>query len=391
MSAATLPQLLHRNAVRMRMAPAFRLKHHGIWQTLSWAGFAELVAEFAAGLAANGVGRGARVAVLGENRPRLYAALLAAQSLGGAGVPLHPDAEGDELALVLRDAGAAVVMVQAIEQAERVRSIMPALPSLRMVICDDVRGLRGQDSWLRAFDAVMAEGRAFAAEHPGFFADTVNRGDPDSAALLLYPRDGRRASLLSHRQLLAAAAGVAEREVVRPRDDAFCYLPMNEIGDAVYSLALALLIGFACNCPDAPHTVLRDLREIGPNILLAPPRIWISLARLQEARGSAATPLKRRAFGWFRRIAEEVELRREAGVAIAPVLRLARWVGEVGVGRPLRDQLGLSRLRWAHTGGEPLPTDIERQFRALGIDLRRDGLLLSGVGALHQPKVTAHA
>ena len=382
MNANTLPRLLLRNAAENPAAPAFRLKHRGIWQTLTWSDMGALVGDFMLGLVANGIKRGARVAVLGDNRPRLYAALLAAQGLGGAGVPIDPDAEPAEIAPLLRDAGVSAIVVQDQEQFGKLLAAWETLPEPLLIVCETLTG--EQQAGVLAFDAVAAAGRRHREGHPCAVQEAIGAGRSEDAALLL-----SGVAHVSHRRLLAEASAIAAAENVRPGDNAFCYLPMATIGDAVYSLALGLMVGFTCNCPEAPHTVLRDLREIGPDMLLAPPPLWSHLARSIERRAQAATSFKRRVLGRCRKVSMEAERRREAGANLPVALRIADWLADVAVNRPIRDQIGLSRLRWVHVGAGKLDPALLREFRALGVDLRRDESEWGDVAV--QPEETAHA
>jgi long-chain acyl-CoA synthetase len=365
-AATTLPRLLHRNAASFAKRPALREKRGGIWQALSWSEYAALVTRFAAGLAAAGFGRGDKLAVIGENRPRLYAALLAAQSLGGAGVPLWPDAEPDWIARVLDHAGVSVVVAEDAEQVEKLVAIKDRLPSLALVVHAASHGMRQPDyPWLKSFEAVTAAGVDTAA---------MELSQPGELALLLYGTAAGgaiRGVMLSHTNLLAAAEALLTVEDVRETDEVLAWLPMAWFGDALVSQALALAVGFTCNCPEGPETARRDLREIGPTTLVAPARIWENTLADIATRAAQASRLKRALFAHFRALAERAERCREAGEHIPLTLRLGLAFGEVLVYAPVRDQVGLRRLRWANTGGEPLAPHVLRFFRAFGIDLKQ--------------------
>ena len=279
-AATTLPRLLHRNAARFATRPALREKRGGIWQVLNWSDYAVLVSRLAAGLAAHGFGRGDRLAVIGDNRPRLYAAMLAAQSLGGAAVPLWPDAEPDWIAQVLNHAGVSIVIAEDAEQVEKIGAVKDRMPGLRLVVQTTAHGMRQPEyDWLKSFETVADAG-----------AGVTERSEPDEIALLLYGNDPGgevRGVTLSHADLVAAAEALMATEDIRQTDETLAWLPMAWFGDALTSQALALSVGFTCNCPEHPETARRDLREIGPTILIAPPRIWEStLADIEFARGS---------------------------------------------------------------------------------------------------------
>jgi long-chain acyl-CoA synthetase len=162
---------------------------------------------------------------------------------------------------------------------------------------------------------------------------------------------------------------------------------MAWFGDVLTSEALALSIGFTCNCPEKPETARRDLREIGPSILVAPPYIWENTLADIEARASQATGLKSMLFTGFRAIAERAEQYRQAGANIPLLLQVKRALGEALVYAPMRDQIGLRRLRWASTGGEPLAPRVLHSFRALGVNLNQSKDI-ELTGAVREP---AHA
>jgi long-chain acyl-CoA synthetase len=177
--------------------------------------------------------------------------------------------------------------------------------------------------------------------------------------------------MLSHANLLSSAQGFVAAEDIRLTDDLLCYLPMAWIGDSLFSLVLTLLVGFTCNCPERPQTVQRDLRELGPTIAIAPPRIWENMLTQLRVRAADATPLKHRLFEFFRAHAERAEQLKGEGKSVSPIARLGLSLGEALVYAPVRDQLGLRRARWVYTGGAPLGPDTFRFFRAFGVNLKQ--------------------
>jgi long-chain acyl-CoA synthetase len=391
----TLLRLLRRNARDHAGRPAIREKNRGIWHSLTWAQYWEEVRAFALGLAAHGFRRGDKLSVIGDNRPRLYAAQLAAQSLGGVAVPVYQDSIAAELAYVLDHAEVSVIVAEDQEQADKVLSLQQRLPHLRLVVYDDPRGLRHyQEPLLKSFDAVGAAGREFGADHPGYVEAEIDKGTPQDLALFSYTSGTTghpKGVMLSHANLLCAAEAFATAEDVRPGDDMLCYLPMAWIGDSLLSLVLHLLVGFTANCPERPDTVQRDLRELGPTIGIAPPRIWENMLTSVRIRAADATPVKRWIFGFFQRRAERAELIKAEDRKPGPATRLGLALGEFLVYGPVRDQLGLRRARWFYTGGAPLGPETFRFFRSLGVNLKQvwGATELSGLAAL-QPDGAAN-
>jgi long-chain acyl-CoA synthetase len=371
----TLPRLLLNNARERGDRPAIREKDRGIWQTQTWRQYHDHVRDFALGLAALGFRRGEKLSVIGDNRPRLYQAQLAAQALGGIAVPVYQDSIARELQFVWSHAEAAIIVAEDQEQVDKIISLRDQLPALRTVIFDDARGLtRSRFDWLKSFEEVEELGRKHAEKQPGAFEAEVEKGRPDDVAMICYTSGttgSPKGAMLTHGNVVATARTFMAAEDVRASDEWLCYLPMAWVGDSLYSLVLSLASGFCCNCPESPETVQRDLRELGPTTVLAPPRIWENMLTSVQVRAADATPLKRRVFARFRRVAEEAEILRSDGKPVPPWLRLQLALGEFLVYGPIRDQLGLRRARWAYTGGAPLGPDTFRFFRSIGVNLKQ--------------------
>jgi long-chain acyl-CoA synthetase len=371
----TLPQLLRRNAERTPRRAALREKDLGIWQPYSWQRYWEEVRDFALGLAAAGFGPGDKLSVIGENRPRLYFAQLAAMSLGGIAVPVYQDAIAAELAYVLDHAETSVVVAEDQEQVDKILSLADRLLHLRLIVYDDPRGLRNyDDAILKSFEEIQESGRAYGADHPEFVERAVAAGKPDDLCLFSYTSGTTsrpKGVMLSHANLLSPAEAMAKSEGIRPSDEHLAYLPMAWVGNSLISLALHQWVGFTCSFPEKPETLQRDLRELGPTIALAPPRYWENVLTAIMVRAADASPLKRRIFAFFRTAAERAAAYDGAGRPSPFGLRLWRAIGEVLVYGPLRDQLGLRRARLVYTGGAPLGPDIFRFFRAVGINLKQ--------------------
>jgi long-chain acyl-CoA synthetase len=368
---ATLPQLLKRNAETIPDRPALREKDRGIWQTWTWSQYWQHVRDFAAGLAAMGFHRGDKLSVIGDNRPQLYVAQLAAQSLGGIAVPVYQDGIASELAYVLAHAEVSVIVAEDQEQIDKILSIADKLPRLKLLVYDDPRGMWSySEPLLRSFEAIVAA----APQSPLDVDAEVASGSADDLAVIAYTSGttgAPKGAMLSHGNLIAVGEAFAKATGMRQSDEWLSYLPMAWVGDVLYSTVLSLIVGFACNCPEGPETVQRDLRELGPTAILAPPRIWENMLARLQVRAADASPLKRATFAFFRRLAETAELKRSADEPISPLLRLGLLLGEFFVYGPVRDQLGLSRARWAYTGGAALGPDAYRFFRAFGVNLKQ--------------------
>ena len=371
----TLPRLLQRNARDLGARPAMREKDRGIWQTWNWSQYHDQVRNLALGLASLGFRRGDRLSVIGDNRPRLYWAQVAAQSLGGISVPVYQDSIAKELAYVWNHAEVSVIVAEDQEQVDKVLALRDELVSLRLVVYDDPRGMTGyRHDWLKSFEDVQEAGRRFGVEHPVFFENEIEQGRADDVAVISYTSGttgSPKGAMITHANAIGVAESFRQAAHLVPEDTSLAYLPMAWAGDSVYTLFASLVAGFCANCPESPETVQRDLRELGPSTLLAPPRIWENMLTAVLVRAADATPLKRRTFDYFRSAAERAEILRTEDKPLPAGLRLATALGEFFVYGPVRDQLGLGRTRWALTGGAPLGPDTFRFFRSIGVNLKQ--------------------
>ena len=371
----TLPGYLVRNAQQHAERPAIREKDRGIWQTYTWRQYHDHVRDIALGLAALGFTRGDKLSVIGDNRPRLYWSQVAAICLGGVSVPVYQDSIAKELAFVLDHAEVSVVVAEDQEQVDKILALKEQLPALKLVVYEEPRGMsQYRASDLRSLDEVEELGRRFAAEHPEYFAREIERGRMDEVALFAYTSGttgSPKGAMLTHANMVETGQILARSEDVRLDDDWLAYLPMAWVGDSLYTLVMNLMVGFTVNCPESPETVQRDLRELGPTAVLAPPRIWENMLTSIQVRASDAPRLKRWAFERSRAAAERAEILRSEGKAVPLGLRLRLALGEFFVYGPVRDQLGLRRARWAYTGGAPLGPDTFRFFRSFGVNLKQ--------------------
>ena len=371
----TFPGLLLQHAGVRGSRPAIREKDLGIWQTLTWSDVARHVRLAAHGLAALGISPGMHVAVIGENRPRLYIAMMAAQALGAIPVPLYQDAVAQEMVYVLQDASITVAVVEDQEQVDKMLDVREQCPALAHVVYDDPRGMRHYaDPMLRSYEQLEALGREHAGQQPAFFDQAVAAVQPDDAAAMFYTSGttGKpKGVVLTHHALIDRARAVAQMENLTDQEDVLAYLPPAWIGQNMFSYTQLLVSGFTVNHPESPETVSIDMRDIGPTYYFAPPRVLEGLLTHVMIRMEDAGRLKRALFRASMNLARRVGVRILDGEPVGLWDRLRYALGNVLVYGPLRNALGMSRVRVAYTAGEAIGPDLFVFYRSIGINLKQ--------------------
>lgn len=371
----TFPRLLLDHAARRPDAPALREKAFGVWQTLTWAELAVLVRELALGLAAAGLRRGEHVVVIGENRPRLYATMLAAQSLGAIPVPLYQDAVAAEFVFPLNNAEVAFAVVEDQEQVDKMLELRGQCPQLGRIWFDDPRGLRNYDEpGLASLDELILQGRAAHDERPAWFAAEVEAGHKDDVAALFFTSGTTghpKGVMHTHATLIDRAEAGMRFDRLTDREEVLAYLPPAWVGQNIFSFAQWLAVGYVVNCPESSSTVSIDLKEIGPTYYFAPPRVFEGLLTTVMIRMEDASALKRWLFDRCMTLARRVGTRLMDGQAVGLLDRLAYALGNVLIYGPLRNTLGFSRVRVAYTAGEAIGPDLFSFYRAIGINLKQ--------------------
>ena len=371
----TFPKLLLDHAARRGACPAIRQKDYGIWQVWTWREMAAEIRAMACGLAARGFARGDRLAIIGENRPELYWAMCAAQSLGGVPVPMYQDSVAEEMAFIINNAETRFAMANDQEQVDKLLEVKDRCPGLERIIYRDARGLRHYEfEFLESLAAVRAAGRARDAEQPTFFEAEVAKGQGADVGVMLYTSGttgNPKGVMLTHENFIITARNGATREHLRDDEEVLAYLPMAWVGDHLFSYAQSYVTGFCVSCPESTDTVLTDLREISPSYFFAPPRIYENLLTQVMIRMEDASPLKQRLFRYF------MDHARRVGSDILdgkPVSSEDRWkyrLGQFLVYGPLKNVLGFNRIRLAYTAGEAIGPDIFSFFRSLGINIKQ--------------------
>lgn len=364
---------LARNAAEFPDQVALRERDRGIWQEYSWKDYLQAVTEFAAGLEARGVGPGDVVMVIGDNRPNLYFAMMGAACLRAIPSPAYPDAPTQELAAQMQRENIRFAIAEDQEQVDKMLEVRETWPALELIVFDDPRGLLGREpEGVAGFDAIRAEGAARLAAEAGLAQELIGRPSVHDVAVLMHSSGTTGAPKgipLKHGHVLSGVRNAAAAGYFHEGEVHMAYLPIAWVGDFIFSIGAAMELRFTVNIPEAQETVLHDLREIAPTLYFASPRAWSAMLTRVQVGIAETAGVKRWLYDYFMpraMAAERAKLDGKPGGG-----GLMRWLGEMLIYGPLRDQLGLGRVKRAYTAGEAIGEDVFLWFRALGLNLRQ--------------------
>ena len=392
--ADTLPKVLLLNARERGDEVALREKEFGIWQSFTWAQYAERVSNFAHGLVELGLKKGEIVAVLGDNRPEWLIAQLAAQSIGARSLGIYQDSVAVEVRYLMEFSGARFVIAEDQEQVDKLLEVWDELNAgdhqVRSVIYYDPRGLGSYPhDFLLGFPAVEEMGRSASSSAEADFEDWVRATEADDVALLSTTSGttGKpKLAMLSHRNLLVMAHAFNGIDPMQSDDEFVSFLPLAWIGEQMIGAACGLVVGFSLNFPEEPETVQQNIREIGPHTMFSPPRIWENMVSDVQVRIEDSSWLKRTIYEWALGVGyQSADALLEHGRQPA-FLAFKRALANACCFFWLRDKLGLRRIRRAYTGGAALGPDIFRFFHAVGVNLKQiyGQTEVSGISVAHR-------
>lgn len=374
----TLIGLILKNAREMPQAVAMREKRFGIWSPISWKEFRDQVECFALGLRGLGLLAGDRIAIIGDNKPQWIVAQFGGIAAGGVVTGMYADCLPEEMLYLLRYAEARFVVLRDQEQVDKLLKVWDSLEGqVSKVIVWDSRGMSHyypQHGFLLRFEAILQIGRKELEGKAAALEEMESALDPQAPTLML-TTSGTTAmpklSMLSHRNLIFAAQSYGQMVEMRRGDELLSLAPLPWIGEQLYNVTRFLMVGARYNFPEETETVRRDLLELQPFYFGGTPATWELLISTIQAAMDNADFLKKNLY----RKAMEVALRcteaELAGQRVGPWQGILRGLMDFFVIRPLKNRVGLGRVRMAVTGGGAISPEVFRYFKALGIDMRQ--------------------
>ena len=369
---------------------AMREKEFGIWRPITWKDYHDTVKHIALGFISLGMKPGDKVAMIGDNRPEGLMVEMAALCAGGIGVWLFQDSLIDEVAYIIDHSDAKFLLGEGQEEVDKALSIKGKCPKLQRVVWDDPKGLRNYDDpMLISLEEVRERGKRLDEKEPGLFETLIQAGKGSDVALLFYTSGTTalpKGALLSHYNLLTMGQNLMRVDPCYEDDDFVSFLPFAWIGEQMMSLSCGLQAGFTINFPEEPETAQENIREIGPQVMFSPPRIYEQMVRTVQVKYLDATWMKRKLYGWAMAVGYRVADLKFAKKPVPGWLRLLGWGAYLTVHKKLRDHLGLSRIRHTYTGGAAMGPDHFRFFHALGVNLKQiyGQTEIAGISVLHR-------
>lgn len=387
----TIPKLFLKAAKRYwDKKVAMREKEYGIWIPITWKQYYENVKKIALGMVSLGLQKGDKVAMIGDNRPEALWAEMAAMCVGAIGVWLFQDSLIDEVQYIINHSDAKLMVGEGQEEVDKYLMIKDKCPKLIKMIWDDEKGMRNyDDSTLISLKEVMKIGEDLEKKEPGLFEDMIMKGKGDDVCLLFYTSGTTalpKGALLTHYNMLSMGRNLMRVDPYYETDDFVSYLPFAWIGEQMMSISCGIQAGFTLNFPEEPETAQENIREIGPHMMFAPPRIYEQMVRNIQVKYLDSSFLKRKSYELAMKIGYKVADLKFSKKTIPWYLRLINFLAYIGVHKKLKDHLGLSRIRYTYTGGAAMGPDHFRFFHAIGVNLKQiyGQTEIAGISVLHR-------
>jgi long-chain acyl-CoA synthetase len=369
----TIPKLFFRQASKYgKDRVAMREKEFGIWLPITWQDYLENVKYLALGLIGLGLEDGDKVSMIGDNRPEGLWAEMATLCARGVGVWLFQDCLIDEVKYIIDHSDTKFLFGEGQEEVDKAISIFNECPKLQKIIWDDPKGMRNYDEdYLISLKEVQQLGRELEKEKPELFEELINKGNGEEIALLFYTSGTTalpKGALLSHHNMLTMGQHLMAVDPCLDSDDYVSYLPFAWIGEQMMSISCGLQIGYTINFPEEPETAQENIREIGPHVMFAPPRMYEQMTRTVQVKYLDSTWIKRKFYGFSTYVGYKVA------------------IASITVQKKLKDHLGLSLVRNAYTGGAAMGPDHFRFFHALGVNLKQiyGQTEVAGISVVHR-------
>jgi len=387
----TIPKLFYQKAKKYgKTRVALREKEFGFWRPITWHDYFENVKYLALGLIRLGLEEGDKVAMIGDNRPEGLWAEMAAICARGIGVWLFQDSLIEEVKYIIDHSDTTFMFGEGQEEVDKAISIIDECPKLKKIIWDDPKGMRNYDQdYLISLKEVQQLGRELEKEQPDFFDKIIAKGHGDEVALLFYTSGTTalpKGALLSHYNMLTMGQNLMAVDPCRETDDYVSYLPFAWIGEQMMSISCGLQIGYTINFPEAPETAQENIREIGPHVMFAPPRMYEQMTRTVQVKYLDASRIKRWCYELSTKIGYHVADLKFKKQPVPWHWKLRGWLAYIGVQMKLKDHLGLSRVRNAYTGGAAMGPDHFRFFHSLGVNLKQiyGQTEIGGISVVHR-------
>ena len=372
----TIPKLIMRNYEKWHQRTAMCMKNFGAWHRYSWTEYYQKVKYFSLGLISLGLKPGDVVCIIGDNEPEWFWGEFAVQAAGGIVTGIFVDSIPSEVKYIAEHSDAKFAIANDQEQTDKFLQIKDELPSLKKVIYWDPKGLRHYDDpILLSFIEVIRLGKEYEKTHPGLFEQNVEKGKGDDTAFIYYTSGTTglpKGAMLTHQALINTAQTFVNRYPLSDNDDLISNFPAAWVGDSFFATIPHLLSGARLNFPEEPETIAEDTREVGPNFVIYGPRQWESLVSEIQVKILDANPLKRFAYNLFLPVGYKISdidfQDKKPNLFWRALYRIAYLL----LFRPLKDRLGLSKVRFAVTGSSVLSLDAFRLIHAIGIELRQN-------------------